>query len=95
MITTTHTENGLTVSESTQSDEHEGHATEWSETLHDNPIEYTRHGWCHDCHKSYWIMSVTIEHIEPPPPCESHDWIEGSAGISRYCWECGAYEEVK
>ncbi len=43
----------------TESDEHEGHTTEFSEGLMDNPIEWTKWGHCFNCDKEFIIRSQT------------------------------------
>lgn len=44
----------------TELDEHRGHGYEPTETLADNRLEWTRHGYCHDCKAHFRIQSQTI-----------------------------------
>lgn len=44
----------------TQMDEHHGHEWERTETLYDNHVEHTVHGYCHTCNTHFWVENVEL-----------------------------------
>jgi hypothetical protein len=56
---------------------HVDHDTELTETLADNPVEYTTWAWCSTCHVSFVDASVSLcegKSCGPEYTDEEEDW---------------------